>query len=160
MREIETIVVAPLKLTLSWEGDKISGIVLAWAGEGDGDDYGSPEAGRLAMALAAYLAKETTVWPELPLDFSGVGAFARVVLAELAKVGYGQCLTYGELAERCGRPGAARAVGRVMAENPFPLVLPCHRVVGRGMKLTGFGPGLPMKKMLLELEGILNDCPV
>ncbi|MBF0512986.1 MAG: MGMT family protein, partial [Desulfovibrionaceae bacterium] len=58
-------------------------------------------------------------------------------------------------AARAGRPGAARAVGRVMAANPFPLVLPCHRVVGAGMKLTGFGPGLPMKKMLLELEGVL-----
>jgi methylated-DNA-[protein]-cysteine S-methyltransferase len=155
MPTVETIVVKPLALKLAWANGKIARLELAWAGEGDRSECASPEAGRLHAALAAYLEGKGRVWPELPLDFSGVGAFARGVLAELAKVGYGQCLTYGELAARAGRPGAARAVGRVMAENPFPLVLPCHRVVGSGGKLTGFGPGLPMKKMLLELEGVL-----
>jgi methylated-DNA-[protein]-cysteine S-methyltransferase len=156
MQRTEIIVSDPLKLTLTWRGDKIAGIRLDWKAEDDLSDFSSPQAGRLEHALAAYLEGKHVVWPDLPLDFASVGGFAREVLAELAKVGYGQCATYGELAARAGRPGAARAVGRVMAANPFPLVLPCHRIVGSNMKLTGFGPGLPMKKMLLELEGVLK----
>jgi len=75
------------------------------------------------------------------------------VLMTLYKVPTGQTLTYGELAGRCERPKAARAIGRVMASNPWPLIVPCHRVLGASGKLTGFGPGLDMKAYLLEKEG-------
>ena len=155
MQNNETIVSGPLKLALTWKDGKITGIDLAWAGEADRGDYTSPEAGRLANALAAYLAGKNTAWPELPLDFSGIRPFTLEVLDELSKVSFGHFLTYGELAARVGSPKAAHAVGQVMAKNRFPLIFPCHRVVGSGMKLTGYGPGLPMKKMLLELEGVL-----
>jgi methylated-DNA-[protein]-cysteine S-methyltransferase len=60
--------------------------------------------------------------------------------------------TYGQLAVRVGEPGAARAVGVACNRNPLPIVVPCHRVVGAGGKLVGFGGGLPRKRFLLELE--------
>lgn len=65
---------------------------------------------------------------------------------------YGQVRSYGWVAARVGSPQAARAVGRVMATNPFPIVVPCHRVVGSNGQLVGFGGGLDMKRRLLELE--------
>lgn len=93
---------------------------------------------------------------QTPLDWSLVSGhslgFQRRVLGELAKVRFGHTLSYGELASRVGKPGAARAVGGVMAKNPIPLVVPCHRVLAAGNKIGGFGGGLPLKRALLSLE--------
>jgi methylated-DNA-[protein]-cysteine S-methyltransferase len=89
---------------------------------------------------------------DLPIDLR-VAPFHEAVLAELARVPYGQTDTYGHLAALVGRPKAARAVGTVMNRNPIPIVLPCHRIVGANGSLTGYGGGLPAKKLLLELEG-------
>jgi methylated-DNA-[protein]-cysteine S-methyltransferase len=75
------------------------------------------------------------------------------VLAECARIRPGAVITYSELAARAGRPGAARAVGQVMATNRFPLLIPCHRVVGAGLRLHGYGGGLGMKAWLLGAEG-------
>ena len=75
------------------------------------------------------------------------------MLAELARVPYGTTVTYGELATRIGRPGAARAVGGAMNRNPIPIVLPCHRVVGARGNLVGYAGGLERKQALLALEG-------
>lgn len=86
----------------------------------------------------------------VPLSLSGPPFFLRV-WEELLKVPYGERITYGELARRVGRPQAARAVGQALARNPLPILVPCHRVVGK-RGLGGFGPGLPWKKRLLELE--------
>jgi len=80
--------------------------------------------------------------------------FQRRVHEACAAIPYGSTMTYGELAAKVGHPGAARAVGQVMATNPVPLVHPCHRVLASGGGLGGFGGGLPMKRRLLELEGI------
>jgi methylated-DNA-[protein]-cysteine S-methyltransferase len=88
---------------------------------------------------------------ELSLDLS-VGEFYAQVLGELARVPYGETTTYGALAARTGHPKAARAIGTVMHNNPVPIVLPCHRVIGSTGSLTGYGGGLPAKKFLLELE--------
>jgi len=74
---------------------------------------------------------------DLPLDLGGQSPFARAVLTALLQVPVGSTVSYGELARRAGHPGAARAVGRVMAGNPLPLVIPCHRVVGASGHLTG-----------------------
>lgn len=90
---------------------------------------------------------------DLPLDLHGIPAFQQGVLAELARVPYGTTVTYGELATRIGRPGAARAVGGAMNRNPIPIVLPCHRVVGARGNLVGYAGGLERKQALLELEG-------
>jgi O-6-methylguanine DNA methyltransferase len=75
------------------------------------------------------------------------------VLRELARVPYGRLDTYGGLAAKVGRPRAARAVGSVMHNNPIPIVLPCHRIVGANGSLTGYAGGLHVKRALLELEG-------
>jgi len=92
---------------------------------------------------------------ELPLDIDSLAEFNRRVLHELARVPYGEVVTYGELAARSARPRAARAVGTVMNRNPLPIVLPCHRVIGSTGKLVGYGGGLERKEALLRLEGAL-----
>lgn len=80
--------------------------------------------------------------------------FQRQVRAACRSIPAGETRTYGQLAAMAGSPGAARAVGRVMATNPLPLVIPCHRVVGSGGKLTGFTApgGLATKRRMLEIE--------
>jgi methylated-DNA-[protein]-cysteine S-methyltransferase len=92
---------------------------------------------------------------DLELDLGPLAGFNRRVLGELARVPYGEVVTYGELAARAARPRAARAVGTVMNRNPLPIVLPCHRVIGANGKLVGYGGGLDRKEKLLQLEGAL-----
>ena len=89
---------------------------------------------------------------DLPIDLR-VAPFHEAVLAELARVPYGRTETYGVLAAKAGRPGAARAVGTVINRNPIPIVLPCHRVIGANGSLTGYAGGLDVKRRLLQLEG-------
>jgi methylated-DNA-[protein]-cysteine S-methyltransferase len=91
---------------------------------------------------------------DLPLDLR-VAPFHEQVLHELARVPYGSTETYGALAVKAGRPGAARAVGTVMNRNPIPIVLPCHRIVGATGALTGYAGGLDVKRHLLQLEGVI-----
>lgn len=78
--------------------------------------------------------------------------FDHSVWHEVARIPYGTTATYGDVARRIGRPGAARAVGHANGRNPVPLVIPCHRVVAAGGKLGGYGGGLPLKRRLLALE--------
>jgi methylated-DNA-[protein]-cysteine S-methyltransferase len=121
---------------------------------------GGPVAGRpdaqLAEAvrqLRAYLDGELTDF-ELPLSVRRGEPFERAVWHEIAQIPYAQTRTYGALASATGErdPLAARAVGVACNRNPLPIVVPCHRVVGAGGKLVGFGGGLPRKRFLLELE--------
>lgn len=108
-----------------------------------------------AEILGAY-ARGAAVHPELilslPFDWERLGAFSRIALRELASVPYGARLTYGELAGRCGNPRAARAVGSALSRNPWPVLVPCHRVVGAGGDLVGFGKGRGAKEALLVFE--------
>ncbi|HEX9381076.1 MAG TPA: methylated-DNA--[protein]-cysteine S-methyltransferase [Gaiellaceae bacterium] len=92
---------------------------------------------------------------ELPVDVALLADFNRRVLQELARVPYGEVVTYGELAARAARPRAARAVGTLMNRNPLPIVLPCHRVIGANGKLVGYAGGIERKEALLRLEGAL-----
>ena len=89
---------------------------------------------------------------DLTLDLRALPPFTLEVLNQLARVPYGETTTYGALAQRVGRPRAARAVGTVMNRNRIPIVLPCHRVVGSSGDLTGYAGGLDRKSTLLELE--------
>jgi methylated-DNA-[protein]-cysteine S-methyltransferase len=108
----------------------------------------------LRRELAEYFAGKRRDF-DLPLDLEFIADFNRRVLGELARVPYGEVVTYGQLAARAERPRAARAVGTVMNRNPIPIVLPCHRVIGANGKLVGYGGGLDRKEALLRLEGAL-----
>jgi methylated-DNA-[protein]-cysteine S-methyltransferase len=87
-----------------------------------------------------------------PLDPQGT-AFQRSVWLALLDIPFGQLQSYGALAQRLGRPAAARAVGAAVARNPISVLIPCHRVVGAGGALTGYAGGLQRKQALLSLEG-------
>jgi methylated-DNA-[protein]-cysteine S-methyltransferase len=111
--------------------------------------------------LRAYLAGELTDF-DLPLHIVRGSDFERAVWGQLAAIPYAEMRTYGEVAAAVGDgdPLAARAVGVACNRNPLPVVVPCHRVVGAGGKLVGFGGGLHRKRFLLELEArvrILHD---
>lgn len=89
---------------------------------------------------------------KLPLDFTPFTPFTKKGLEAIASIPFGELSTYGELAELVGTPQGARALGNVCNRNPFPLVIPCHRVVGKDGSLTGFAYGLDMKKEMLNFE--------
>ena len=80
--------------------------------------------------------------------------FQRRVWDALRGIPYGETVSYGEVARRIGSPRACRAVGMANHRNPIPIVIPCHRVIGADGGMTGYGGGLEIKKILLELEGI------
>jgi methylated-DNA-[protein]-cysteine S-methyltransferase len=101
--------------------------------------------------LAEYFAGDRTSF-HLPTSINPGSEFERAVWSELRLIPYGQTRTYGQVAAAVGDPGAARAVGIACNRNPLPLLVPCHRVVGAGGKLVGFGAGLPAKRWLLEHE--------
>ncbi|MEV6599000.1 methylated-DNA--[protein]-cysteine S-methyltransferase [Actinoplanes sp. NPDC051346] len=101
--------------------------------------------------LARYFAGTITDFA-VPVELRGGSDFERAVWGEIARVPYGEMRTYGAIATALGDPGAARAVGTACNRNPVPVIVPCHRVVGAGGKLVGFGGGLPRKRHLLELE--------
>jgi len=100
--------------------------------------------------LEQYFAGERQEF-ELRLAPEGT-PFQQRVWQELARIPYGETISYGELAKRVGNPAASRAVGAANGQNPIPIVLPCHRVIGSNGKLVGFGGGLDIKQALLETE--------
>lgn len=93
---------------------------------------------------------------DVPIDTSHLTPLGLGILEECRQIPWGGTLSYKELAERVGRPGAARAVGNVMACNRYPLIVPCHRVVGAGGSLGGYSApgGLSTKRALLALEQV------
>ena len=95
---------------------------------------------------------------DLKIDHRLIGPFAWRVLQATRKVGFGELATYGEIAGKIERPKAARAVGSALGSNPIPIVIPCHRIVGAGGRLTGYAGGLDRKETLLRLEGSLLDA--
>jgi methylated-DNA-[protein]-cysteine S-methyltransferase len=103
-----------------------------------------------ARQLRAYFAGETREF-DLPLDMRGT-EFQKRVWRELLTIPFGETRGYGEIAGALGAPKAVRAVGAANGANPIPIVVPCHRVIGAGGKLVGYGGGLALKRRLLELE--------
>jgi methylated-DNA-[protein]-cysteine S-methyltransferase len=108
--------------------------------------------------LIEYLDGKRTAF-DIDLDLDYLPVFKRKALGEASRIPFGRIITYGELARKAGSPKAARAAGQVMATNPIPIVIPCHRVVGHDGHLTGYsgGDGIDLKKRLLALEGVLTD---
>lgn len=108
----------------------------------------------LADDLRRFYAGEDVDF-DVTLDLDGVTAFSRKIYTELRKVERGTVVTYGELAERVGAPGAARGVGQAMARNPLPPIVPCHRVIASDGTIGGFSAvgGTNVKERLLALEG-------
>lgn len=110
----------------------------------------------VARQLREYFSGERREF-ELPIDWSGMRPFQRRVLEATRTIPYGATRSYLDLARQVGRPRAARAVGRVEAGNPIPIIIPCHRVIGSDGKLRGYGggEGVKTKEFLLELEGAI-----
>ena len=104
--------------------------------------------------MVALLAGEPRDLSTVELDMTDVPEFARRVYAVARTIVAGETTTYGAIAVRIGAPGAARAVGKALGQNPFPIVVPCHRVVAAGGKLGGFSAdgGVATKKRLLAIE--------
>jgi methylated-DNA-[protein]-cysteine S-methyltransferase len=149
-----TLIDTPLgAVVLTSDGTAVTG--LSFAGDtpppaGERDDAALAEPAR---QVREYFAGERTAF-DLSLRLEGTG-FDREVWQAVAAIGYGETATYGELADRIGRPGAARAVGAANGRNPIALIVPCHRVIGAAGALTGYAYGVDRKRALLELEGVL-----
>jgi methylated-DNA-[protein]-cysteine S-methyltransferase len=101
--------------------------------------------------LRAYFAGELREF-HLPLEIVGTD-FRKRVWEHVRSIPYGETRTYSQIASALAAPKAVRAVGAANGANPLPIVIPCHRVIGAGGELVGYGGGLPLKKRLLELEG-------
>jgi O-6-methylguanine DNA methyltransferase len=91
---------------------------------------------------------------DLPLEFDGT-EFQRTVWRQLTKLPYGETRTYGDIAKMIGKPSAMRAVGNANGRNNLPIIVPCHRVIGAGGNLCGFGGGIELKKSLLAHEAVV-----
>jgi methylated-DNA-[protein]-cysteine S-methyltransferase len=121
--------------------------------EGQVDDV--PQwVGNLVAKLKLYATGEPVDFLDTPLSLDHLTMFGASVTAACRRIPSGRTSTYGELAAQCGSPGAARAVGSVMAKNRYPLIVPCHRVLAAGGELGGYSApdGLTMKRRLLAME--------
>jgi methylated-DNA-[protein]-cysteine S-methyltransferase len=152
---IETLDSPIGELTLVSDGEALTGLYMTeqrhrpeLPAAPAGDDPVLAEARR---QLAEYFSGARREF-DLPLRPAGT-QFQQTVWAALREIPYGETAGYGELAARIGRPGAARAVGLANGRNPIAIVVPCHRVIGSGGSLTGYGGGLERKRYLLSLEG-------
>lgn len=135
--------IGPLGIVVDDEGRLVS--VRFGGGPSSGD------ATRVAGQLLEYFAGQRKAF-ELELAPRGT-PFQLAVWNELLNVGYGETITYAELARRIGKPSAVRAVGAANGANPIPVIVPCHRVIGSNGSLTGYGGGIDRKQWLLALEG-------
>jgi methylated-DNA-[protein]-cysteine S-methyltransferase len=116
---------------------------------------------RATRQIGEYLAGRRRAF-EIPIDLR-VSAWDALVLGSAARLQYGETTSYGQLAQRIGRPGAAQAVGGAMGRNPVPILIPCHRVIAAGGRIGGYGgstyadrqAGLAIKRSLLAIEGTI-----
>ncbi|MEV7616320.1 methylated-DNA--[protein]-cysteine S-methyltransferase [Streptomyces sp. NPDC089799] len=107
--------------------------------------------------LEEYFAGRLTEF-DLPLRLEGT-EFQRSVWAQLQRIPYGETWSYGELAERLGKPNASRAVGLANGKNPVGIIVPCHRVIGASGSMTGYGGGVERKERLLAFEAGERTLP-
>jgi len=147
--EVHTVDTPIGPLLLRAEDGRLSRVEFGATSAATSDAPPFPEA---EAQLHAYFAGKLERF-ELPLAPHGT-AFQRSVWDALTEIAYGTTTTYSELAARIGRPSACRAVGAANGSNPLPVIVPCHRVIGAGGALTGYGGGLERKRHLLALEAV------
>jgi methylated-DNA-[protein]-cysteine S-methyltransferase len=132
-------------------GVVLDGVVVVGVRFGAPASFGRPQPHQVADELAAYFAGTLTAFT-VPVELRGGSDFERAVWHEIAGIPYGEMRTYGAIATALGDPALARAVGTACNRNPVPVIVPCHRVVGAGGRMVGFGGGIDRKRHLLELE--------
>lgn len=149
-------------ITLLSDGDALTGLALPGQLSEDfqKDKYLTRDDLHIFTLTREYLetyfkGEEPRVMPRIA--YKGT-AFKEIVWTELLKIPYGETVTYGELSKRVAKARgttfmSARAIGHAVGQNPISIIIPCHRVIGAKLKLTGYGGGLPLKKKLLKLEG-------
>ncbi|WP_410575510.1 methylated-DNA--[protein]-cysteine S-methyltransferase [Amycolatopsis sp. cmx-4-61] len=158
---------------LAWRGDVVAGTSLP---EGsaertrvwllrrfpDAVEGTPPPVIREAVAgIVALLGGERRDLASVRLDMTGVPEFHRRAYEVARAIPPGRTLTYGDIAHRLGQPGSAQAVGQAMGHNPFPIIVPCHRVLAAAGKDGGFSArgGVGTKRRMLVIEGALADEP-
>ena len=136
---------------IEWGDAGLTGVRLPPA---EGPAAGDPPPG-VVERITGLLAGEPDDLADVELDWRDVGTFERDVYEALRRVPPGCTTTYGELARLAGHPGRAQRVGRALGRNPFPIVVPCHRVVGADRRLVGFSApgGVETKSRILAIEG-------
>ncbi|MGW5722324.1 methylated-DNA--[protein]-cysteine S-methyltransferase [Amycolatopsis sp. NPDC003865] len=155
---------------LAWRGDLVTGTSLPGAGLParmakrfpDAAEGPPPPSLRPAVdGIVALLAGAREDLTAIPLDLEGVPEFHRRAYEIARTIPPGKTVTYGDIAHRLGLPGSAQAVGQAMGHNPFPIVVPCHRVLAAGGKDGGFSAhgGVATKRRMLVIEGALADEP-
>ncbi|HKS43747.1 MAG TPA: methylated-DNA--[protein]-cysteine S-methyltransferase [Amycolatopsis sp.] len=122
----------------------------------EADETEPPQPIRQAIEdIVALMRGEPRGLADVELDLDGIPEFHRRVYGLARRIPPGKTMTYGEIANRLGMPGSAQVVGQAMGRNPFPIIVPCHRVMGAGGKLTGFSApgGVETKRRMLLIEG-------
>lgn len=154
----ELIVADPIAVELAWDNGVLVSTRIMWSDKRI--PTGHTAAGKkLQQALTRLMAGQAPNWPRVPIAFRELPDFTRTVLQTLYNdIPYGETTTYGELAEKAGSPKAAPAVGQIMANNPWPLIVPCHRVVSCTGDIGSYTGdiGVDMKEFLLKAEGALS----
>ena len=126
-----------------------------------GEQPAPPAIAAAITRIVALLAGARDDLRDLVLDLDDIPEFQRRVFATARAIAPGDTITYGELARRLGTPGAARAVGQALGANPFPIVVPCHRIVAANGRLGGFSApgGARTKLRMLQIEGATSQLP-
>ncbi|MBT8232029.1 MAG: methylated-DNA--[protein]-cysteine S-methyltransferase [Saprospiraceae bacterium] len=107
---------------------------------------------RAKQQLIEYFDNERTTF-DLPLNTSEYSSFYKAVWSAVEEIPYGKTSSYSQVAHHINNPKSVRAVGMANGKNPFPIIIPCHRVIGKDNSLTGYASGIKIKKWLLEHEG-------
>ncbi|HXW96225.1 MAG TPA: methylated-DNA--[protein]-cysteine S-methyltransferase [Gemmatimonadales bacterium] len=161
------------RVALAWSASGVYGVQLPEANDEatraraerrwpEAAEVGPPETtSRVVGGIIVLLAGAPSDLRWVPLDMDRLPPFERSVYQAAREIPAGHLLTYGELADRLGLPGAARAVGRALGRNPFAIIVPCHRVVAAGGATGGFSAygGATTKSRLLAIEGARPTLP-
>ncbi|MBB5858030.1 methylated-DNA--[protein]-cysteine S-methyltransferase [Amycolatopsis umgeniensis] len=152
-----TVIDSPYdRLTLVADDESLCGLYMVQQRHRPAEEsFGHPDPGapifvETERQLKEYFAGQRKDFA-LPMSFGGT-EFQRMVWQGLLGIPYGETVSYGELADRLGRPAASRAVGLANGKNPIGIIVPCHRVIGSNGDLTGYGGGVERKRHLLDFE--------